>query len=113
MINRKHLKTLEKKSLNIDVETHRAIKQFAAGAGKEMYEIIAEAWQVFANSGLDQSMKSQEKETAEGFGKHQHWHDQLEVVLNDSEEAVGIQKNLEWAEKAVLAKTPPRKQRAG
>lgn len=41
------------------------------------------------------------------------WHDRLETVLNDPEEAGGIQKNLEWAEKAVLGKTPPRKQPTG
>lgn len=36
--------------------------------------------------------------------EHLIWHDRLELTLNDPEEALGIMKNLEWAEKAVLGK---------
>jgi hypothetical protein len=32
------------------------------------------------------------------------WHDRLEMVLNDIDEALGIQKNLEWAERTVRDK---------
>ena len=32
------------------------------------------------------------------------WHDRLEMVLNDTDEALGIQKNLEWAERTVREK---------
>lgn len=32
------------------------------------------------------------------------WHARLEMVLNDPDEALGIQKNLEWAERTVSQK---------
>ena len=35
---------------------------------------------------------------------NQRWHDILEQVLNDPDEALGIMKNLEWAERTVLEK---------
>lgn len=43
------------------------------------------------------------------------WHDRLELVLNDSDEALGIQKNLEWAERTVRSKQsrPARKRAVG
>ena len=41
------------------------------------------------------------------------WHDRLELVLNDKDEALGIQKNLEWAESTVRNKqTRPAGKRA-
>jgi len=35
---------------------------------------------------------------------NQRWHAILEDVLNDPDEALGIQKNLEWAERTILEK---------
>lgn len=32
------------------------------------------------------------------------WHDRLEMTLNDPDEKLGIQKNLEWAERTVTFK---------
>lgn len=32
------------------------------------------------------------------------WHDRLEMTLNDPDEKLGIQKNLEWAERTVTSK---------
>ena len=42
--------------------------------------------------------------------ENQRWHAILEQVLNDPDEALGIMKNLEWAERTVLEK---RKRPAG
>jgi hypothetical protein len=100
------------KSLNIQIETHRLIKVEAAATGKEMREIVDEAWAAYLL--IKGGTKAPEVQAVPMDQypyrpENRPWHERLEMTLNDPDEALGIQKNLEWAERTVTAKPPPRK----
>lgn len=46
------MKPKEKKSVNIDSATHRLIAQASLDTGKDMYELVAEAWRSWEKGGV-------------------------------------------------------------
>lgn len=103
--------------MRLPVELVRKFKGRCSETGRkyqDVVEAVVRNW--LANAALTADLKAKApRATKVPLYKPENlpWHDRLETVLNDPHEAIGIQKNLEWAEKTVLAKTPPRKQPTG
>jgi hypothetical protein len=101
------------KTLNVAQDLHHEIKVYAANRNMPAGELIAQIWAAYL-ANQDQPRVAP-KETASLYPyrpENREWHDRLEMTLNDPDEALGIMKNLEWAERTVAQKTPRNAKRA-
>ena len=85
-----------------------------AGKRKATQDEIVDQWLEAYKTGVVTPLRSEPAHPTSPYRPANiEWHDRLEIVLNDPDEAMGIQKNLEWAVKTVKEKPPPKKHRSG
>jgi hypothetical protein len=103
--------TTKYKSLTVAPELHLKIKVYAAEHGLSAGDLVEKVWAAYlAKAGLPPLPTAEVPDAKYPYRpENRVWHERLEMTLNDPDEALGIQKNLEWAERTVRGKTQPRK----
>lgn len=109
-------KRTDYKTLNVDPKLHQEMRMASAESRIPIGVMVEQAWALYirakstADADLPPAIPSIPIPYLAG---NKRWHDILEQVLNDPDEALGIMKNLEWAERTVTAKPPKQKKGNG